>query len=294
LIIFVALSLSFLDIIRFGRRFFNFIRFRDKFNIKSFWRVVFLGREQLPHGSGPEYAGLVVDEPEDYEHQELKVPEDIEPNLHRDQEFRRDDIQTVQWADLSQNNPHKHSLSASSDGTLLAGITARPFSRNSDDTLHDAIHDHYDPPKASLFRRILKIAHAVVERVVVFAGFMQLLTGIVTYTGGCRGYYLNGCLAHLISASASYHSFSLLTSSRLQRAVSSGAMAYLRSLAFLVLFLNMAGRGIGHLLGTIQLPSLSNVQLSSFMGFPTRGWRGLGPIRTTGILPSSCSTLVLP
>jgi hypothetical protein len=214
LIILLALSLSFLDFLRFARRLFDFIRSGDKFTIKLFWRVVILGREQLPHGSGPEYAGLVVDEPEDYEHQELKVPQDVEPiSIQREREFRHPqgihgDHQTVQWADdLSQNNQHKHSLSASSDRTLFAGIPSIPFSRNSDDTLHDddAVHDHYDRPKASFIRRFCKIAHAVVERVIVFAGFMQLLTGIVTYTGGCREYYLNGCLAHLISTSAPCH-----------------------------------------------------------------------------------------
>lgn len=173
--------------------------------------MVILGREEPHNTSGPEYAGLVVDEPEEFEPQELKAPENDEPiSLHREPAFRppqdlHNDLHTTQWAnDVSQNTRHKRSFSTSSERTLF-GIRSTPFPQNSDDTLHDPVHDHYDHPKPPLFRRIGKIAHAVAERALVFTGFIQVLTGIVTYTGGCRGNYLNGCLAHLISTLASQH-----------------------------------------------------------------------------------------
>ena len=51
----------------------------------------------------------------------------------------------------------------------------------------------------SVLRFVGQAAFATAERSLVFAGLMQVTTGIVVYTGGCRGNYINGCLAHLIS-----------------------------------------------------------------------------------------------
>jgi len=49
-----------------------------------------------------------------------------------------------------------------------------------------------------LLHRILQAAYATLERVLVFAAFAMLLSGIIIYTGGCRNSYINNCLAHLI------------------------------------------------------------------------------------------------
>lgn len=53
--------------------------------------------------------------------------------------------------------------------------------------------------RGTFFRKLGRGSFATAERVLVFLGFMQVLTGIVDYTGGCRQHWLNGCLAHLIS-----------------------------------------------------------------------------------------------
>jgi hypothetical protein len=39
----------------------------------------------------------------------------------------------------------------------------------------------------------------ILQQFLVVAGFAQVMHGIIIYTGGCRGDYLNGCLAHVIS-----------------------------------------------------------------------------------------------
>jgi len=57
---------------------------------------------------------------------------------------------------------------------------------------------HYSTHLPRALRLVGQIAFAVTERFLIFAGFAQLLIGIVTYTGGCRQNYINGCLVHLI------------------------------------------------------------------------------------------------
>lgn len=108
--------------------------------------------------------------------------------------------------------------SVTSEGTLFHNPHARSprGSHHSDDTLHDiglglgapgpaSGHGpssvYVSPPaaKRSLLQQIGSGTFATTERVLVFMGYMQALTGIVTYTGGCRDSYVNGCLAHLIS-----------------------------------------------------------------------------------------------
>ena len=82
---------------------------------------------------------------------------------------------------------------------------------SSDDTLHDII-----PPsnsKKTWYRKVGSAVFATLERVLVFAGFLQLLTGIVVYTGGCRGDHVNICLAHLIKGGI-FWCFGLLTFAR--------------------------------------------------------------------------------
>ncbi|KAJ8481258.1 hypothetical protein ONZ45_g15361 [Pleurotus djamor] len=70
-------------------------------------------------------------------------------------------------------------------------------SPHSEDTLQD--DDPISSRKPRFYKRVAKVAFATTERVLVFAGLAQMLSGIITYTGGCRENYVNGCLAHLIS-----------------------------------------------------------------------------------------------
>ena len=74
---------------------------------------------------------------------------------------------------------------------------------HSDETLHS---DEFHPlgwlkgtSKSGALRKVGNAVFATAERTVVFMGLMQVITGIVIYTGGCRENYVNGCLAHLIS-----------------------------------------------------------------------------------------------
>ena len=92
--------------------------------------------------------------------------------------------QTVDW-------------SPASDRTAVSDhFHTRNHSIHSDDTLHDAV------PQLNVhkpwYRKAGSAVFATLERILVFAGFMQLLTGVVVYTGGCRGNHVNICLAHLI------------------------------------------------------------------------------------------------
>ncbi|KAF7356185.1 hypothetical protein MVEN_00949800 [Mycena venus] len=52
-----------------------------------------------------------------------------------------------------------------------------------------------------ILRRIAGAVYSIAERILFFAGFALLLSGVVVYTGGCRQNYINGCLAHLIKGS---------------------------------------------------------------------------------------------
>ncbi|KAG9317603.1 hypothetical protein JVU11DRAFT_1812 [Chiua virens] len=70
--------------------------------------------------------------------------------------------------------------------------------RHSDDTLREIVVNPIPRAKQPLLRRIAQGAYATLERVLVFAAFGMVLSGIVTYTGGCRDSYINNCLAHLI------------------------------------------------------------------------------------------------
>lgn len=113
-----------------------------------------------------------------------------EPSSPVDDEQTR----TVQWAVDAVNrraHGHQRTSSAHSDRTLL-GLTSP--SRGESGEFQKTL-----TVKESLVWRLAEQTISVVERVLVFAGFMQVLSGIVVYTGGCRVTYLNGCLAHLIS-----------------------------------------------------------------------------------------------
>jgi hypothetical protein len=189
-ILLLAGMISFLDLFALAARVVSYIRsIRGgdfNFTFASFWSTAVLGKEELS-GSKAEYAGLVVEDPEEFEEQELKpVSEEVSPVSRH----RPTPIKTVSFDDDTEN----WAQSAASDRTLFNH--SRNQSVHSDETLHELTAQMTE--HAPWYRKFGRAAFATLERVLVFAGFMQLLTGIVVYTGGCRGNWTNGCLAHLI------------------------------------------------------------------------------------------------
>ncbi|KAJ7368171.1 cytoplasmic protein [Mycena albidolilacea] len=177
----VALALTFIDTLGALRRLIAFLRSANHYTLKGIAQAL-LGREDSDRASGPEYVGLIGEEPDRDCVEETKGTRhsyDV-PDSHRTQDFSHGN--TEQWAN------HVRTMS---DGTLFG-----PSSPHSEETFHD-IHIH-SPPRISLFHRIGQAVFLAVERALIFAGFGLFLTGIVIYTGGCRQNYINGCLAHLI------------------------------------------------------------------------------------------------
>lgn len=201
-----AVSLSIIDFLSLLGRIVAYFRSGDRrmFVFKDFWRTVILGREELIVSSNAECTGLVA-EPEEYEYPKLEAVAEIQPlHVRRNQAMQPLQMQdsvsmeqrAVHWA--NDGYDHERAQSATSDRTFI-GILS-PQKQFSDDTFYDDdSHDETTIPRASLTLRIGRLVIDTVERVLVFAGFAQLLSGIVVYTGGCRENYVNGCLAHLIS-----------------------------------------------------------------------------------------------
>jgi hypothetical protein len=203
-ILFTSACLSILDLAAPVRRLVVYFKSGDRvrFNLKPFWQTVVLGREDILVGSDAEYAGLVVEEPEESEEAELKSIDNATEPLH----VRRNQNvaplqgleQTTRWKNhVQHNHHHQFSHSATSERTLFDAYS--PTKLYSDDTLHQMDGHHEVKPKIPLLRRMAQGAFGTAERALVFAGFVQLLSGIVVYTGGCRESYINVCLAHLIS-----------------------------------------------------------------------------------------------
>lgn len=196
-----------------------------------------------------------------------------------------------EYDDIKATSSHRRQDSCMSEQTIFDADSPRS-SRLSGDTLRDIVVTPIPRPKQPLLRRILHAAYATLERVLVFAAFGMVLSGIVIYTGGCRDSYINGCLAHLISKikdSACYYSLPNLPYS--QRAEYFGVMGYLPSLASWARTRRWAGRGISHRSETPSLENLWSPLLSSFMDSPTPGWRGLGRNREILTQRSRCNIL---
>ncbi|KAI0265166.1 hypothetical protein BC834DRAFT_843769 [Gloeopeniophorella convolvens] len=198
----VALVLSAIDAFAGARRLLSYVRVLktdDKFTIRSFWNSVILGREER-HTLGindAEYTNLVVEEPEEME--------DLKVHIHSDgrvvfaaAEGLNDQDETAQWANHVRHSSDEFPETPASERTLFGPRSPRG-SQHSDDTLHD--HNRFSKD-VSLLRRAGQLAFATLERSLVFAGFAQLMHGVVIYTGGCRESYVNGCLAHVISKRA--------------------------------------------------------------------------------------------
>lgn len=204
-VLFASACLSILDLVALLGRLAAYIRSRDhaKFNFKHFYRTVILGREEIPTGSVAEYAGLAVDAPEEFDEAELKVADDATEPLHVRRHRSMSPLETehldrtVHWTNDVHHN-HRRQHSSASERTLFSAFSPTKYSDGALDDMDT--HDHVKP-RLPLLRRMARGAFGTVERALVFAGYCQLLTGIVVYTGGCRQNYINGCLAHLISRS---------------------------------------------------------------------------------------------
>jgi len=148
--------------------------------------------------NNPEYTSLVTEESEGLE----EIPKTGAYRDHviasTDDAIMHDD-ETQQWVDKVRLDTEALPESPVSDRTLAFVGHRHRFSRDSqrsDDTLQDQDHVVKAIP---LSRRVGSLAFGTLERILVFAGFAQLMHGVVIYTGGCREKYLNGCLAHIIS-----------------------------------------------------------------------------------------------
>ncbi|KAI0722254.1 hypothetical protein C8T65DRAFT_628753 [Cerioporus squamosus] len=178
----------------------------------TLWNYVVLDRDDHVSGVSAEYTNLVEDS-EQFEEAVLKAQdlEEEEPEsepLHVRRARVVEPIQTdlgmdahsdtVHWAHSVGRHARRPSYpqSAGSERTLFG-----PHSpRRSDDSLHESGHVYpwQGKDKRAVLRFVGRAAFATAERFLVFAGLMQVVTGVVVYTGGCRGNYINGCLAHLI------------------------------------------------------------------------------------------------
>ncbi|KAG0705523.1 hypothetical protein DFH29DRAFT_906953 [Suillus ampliporus] len=211
LVLILSLCLSAIDITRFFVRLYAFLKSRNKFVFKPFWRNVVLGRNEV-HDVTPKYIGLDVEEPPEFEVTEMKPPglaetreplhvrwnQPIAPIQTQDLDDTVDD-ETAPWVNdpRSSQGVHRYTRSSPSERTMFR-VDSPQDSRHSDDTLHDFKFPGLIEQQAPLIRRIAQGAFATVERALVFAAFGMTLSGIVIYTGGCRESYINGCLAHLI------------------------------------------------------------------------------------------------
>lgn len=186
----------------------------DRFAFKTLWNVVILDRDEHTAGAEAEYTNLVVEDPEELEDAELKAKDieeesipvrharvvaPIRTDLDMHQQDDHDSDETAQWANDVRRHRRHHSYthSAASERTLFGAHSPH----RSDDSLHETGHVYpwQGKDKREVLRFIGRATFAVCERLLVFAGFMQVVSGIVVYTGGCRGGYINVCLAHLIS-----------------------------------------------------------------------------------------------
>lgn len=169
----------------------------EAFSFRTLWRQVVL-KQDAALGHGSEYANLVVGESE-----EIELEDDIiKPHNHSrhvvfdDQNEDDGASEEAQWA--NQDFPE----TPNSERTVFGRLTRTNShqSHNSDETLNvDFGAAPSGTPKKALARRVGSIVFNVVERVLVFAAFGELTVGIAIYLGGCRGYRINVCLAHVIS-----------------------------------------------------------------------------------------------
>ncbi len=259
----LAFTLSAIDLFAGTGRVLSYVRSIEldgSFSFRSFWNRVILFSQGADHVSDihdAEYTSLVAEESEGLEIPKTGAYRDrfIAPT---DDAIMHDD-ETQQWVDEVRLDTEALPESPVSDRTFVGH--SHHFSRDSqhsDDTLQDQDRVVKVIP---LSRRIGSLAFGTLERFLVFAGFAQLMHGVVVYTGGCRGNYLNGCLAHIISELIIMISDAFLTDIVLlvQRVAYSGATV---SSLFLVSSdhsRNWVGHGTAPPLAAMSLQNLSSL-----------------------------------
>lgn len=200
------MTLSALDVIALGSRLIAYCRSiksgHQQFTLSSLWKIAILGKGASALGSSAEYTTLVVDvDEEEYEEAQVKgITADSDQlgssrkpqgsrSPHKAINFDDEEYsgQTIEW---SPQTP-------TSDRTAVSGpFHTRHDSIHSDDTLHDIVSQMNE--RKPWYKKVGPAVFSTLERILVFGGFIQLLTGVVVYTGGCRGDHVNVCLAHLI------------------------------------------------------------------------------------------------
>ena len=201
----LAFTLSAIDAFAGAGRVASFVRSIERdghFSIRSFWNRVILtkGDDHVRAINSTEYTSLVFEEAE-----ELEFPKADAYHHHRrvavlaaDDANIRDD-ETAQWVNKVRHDSDDFLETPVSDRTFIGNRSSRD-SQNSDDTLQDQsrVVNYTSSP-----RRLGQLLFGVLQQFLVVAGFAQVMHGIIIYTGGCRGDYLNGCLAHVISEQTS-------------------------------------------------------------------------------------------
>lgn len=194
----LAAVLAAFDALYFFQRAFVFFRSPDRRNYRLFWRSVILNQS---NDSSHEYTHLIPDDADEF----------VTPSLHRhsgekEQVHRAHFIDTID-SPISESGEWVQSAS-SQRSFVNHPIHDRRHSMassHSEDTLHTPpsqdSHDIHESRQRrwTTLARIGHAAFATAERTLVVLAFIQLLSGIVVYTGICRGSYVNGCMAHLIS-----------------------------------------------------------------------------------------------
>lgn len=195
-----ASALAAVDALAFIHRVVAFFKGLHPRTFGEFWSSVILNKLRT---SEPEYATLVHEEPVEFyelDHERMASFPD----------HRQDSP-----SETLTNEPRQWHHSNASQGTFVNATPTTPVHRHtrnistisalSDDTLHNPVQrsrtnsHEFEGSSLPLKYRIGKILLATAERVLVILGFVQLVSGITVYSGICRGNYLNGCLAHLIS-----------------------------------------------------------------------------------------------
>jgi hypothetical protein len=188
-VLLVAFLLTVVDVLaglrRIVRYFVSIWGKKQPFAFRVFWRSIVLAKEETSLHELGEYMGLAHHDQEGFEG-ENESKEAARPS---------DSGMDGQWVNYGPSTYDKQIGSPTSEHTVYSMNTPKD-SQNSCDTL---IFHASAAKKHGILAKIGSAFFKIAERALVFAAFSQVLEGIVVYTGGCRGNYLNGCLAHLIS-----------------------------------------------------------------------------------------------
>ncbi|THH33652.1 hypothetical protein EUX98_g527 [Antrodiella citrinella] len=232
LILLLAVGISTMDLIALVSRLVGYITAvrsgEETFGVRAAWNIIVLDREAHTRADPAEYSNLVA-EPEEYDAAELKAREMEEEAEAEPIHIRRAHFVEPIDTSIAPNHDNHDDHDDHDETAQWANSVEPPGDRgslHSDDTLHETTH--WISTKTSLLKRIGRGIFATAERILVFAGYLQVVTGIVDYTGGCRQNWINGCLAHLIKGSI-FWAYGLVTFARFLGSFSSLGWAWNRA-----------------------------------------------------------------